>query len=521
MSSESNSIGWELNTKHIFVLSASGKPIFSYYGDEQEMVTTFGLVQAVISIVMSTGDSIKYIKAGGRKIVYFVEQSLYFICISSTNEPEVVLLKHLQFLYSQILLVLTSKVHDVFQNNPGTDLRELLGADTARLMRANAVVSGTSDASDITPIHIAFESLRHFACRSELRHEVFLSLRFCVENSGAALGILLYKDTLVCFSANAEMDFSISTGDAVLLTHFVANSASLRSSDQHWIPICLPEFNDRGFLQAYVSSLQVSVSEKAAESGFSLVLVAASGDPDVFRRLHKNRLYFEKTILEPSIAEGLLISSSMQQTLVDKFLEPSTSIHFMYKRYDSGSSSGRERRILGRRTNIASSQAQTASAPIPAQYLVSSMDALPFAQLCSQDSIWVHYQSLAMRIRSGASTAESSLFPPLTAAESSNAYTAVDSMEDSQDDNDPSVMTASPTKDAKFPNPLCGMPSADHALAYSVLSTGMVVVALATSDSELYVTYAGGITPVDASTMADLLSRTLHAESSQLFQLSA
>ena len=45
-------LGWEREVKkHIFILSSSGKPIFSRYGDEQEMVTTFGLLQAVVSIV--------------------------------------------------------------------------------------------------------------------------------------------------------------------------------------------------------------------------------------------------------------------------------------------------------------------------------------------------------------------------------------------------------------------------------------------------------------------------------------
>ncbi len=44
--------GWERKVKkHIFILSSSGKPIFTRYGDEQEMVTTFGLLQAVVSIV--------------------------------------------------------------------------------------------------------------------------------------------------------------------------------------------------------------------------------------------------------------------------------------------------------------------------------------------------------------------------------------------------------------------------------------------------------------------------------------
>ena len=84
------------------------KPIFSRYGDEQDLVTTFGLLQAVISIALDSGDTIRCIRAGSRKIVYFMKQSLYFVSISSTNEPEVVLLKQLHF--------------SVQSNAPGVDL---------------------------------------------------------------------------------------------------------------------------------------------------------------------------------------------------------------------------------------------------------------------------------------------------------------------------------------------------------------------------------------------------------------
>lgn len=383
-----NRLGWELHQKHIFILSASGKPIFSYYGDEQEMVTTFGLLQAVISIVLDSGDSIRYIKAGNRKIVFMVESSLYFVCISSTNEPEIVLLKQLQFLYSQILLVLTAKVHDVLRINPSTDLRHLLGADTTRLMKANPIAADASDVTYITPPYVTFESVKHFACKSDLRKEIFSSLKFCVENSGAASGLFLYKDALIAFSPNSDMELPMSTADLVLVTHFVANSASLRSSDQHWIPICLPDFNDKGFLQAYVSSLQVT-SQKASDSGFLLVLIAASADPDVFRKLHKNRLFFEKTISDPVIADGLQQSSAIQQNLVDKFLEPSNSIHFLYKRRSCGgggiasNGSASHSGLLNRRNSSIMQNAN--SAFIPAQYLASSMDGLPFEQSCSQN----------------------------------------------------------------------------------------------------------------------------------------
>ena len=50
---------WELRRKHVFILSSSGKPIYCNSGDEQELVTIFGLLQAVVSIVNDSGDSLK------------------------------------------------------------------------------------------------------------------------------------------------------------------------------------------------------------------------------------------------------------------------------------------------------------------------------------------------------------------------------------------------------------------------------------------------------------------------------
>lgn len=65
---------WELLPKHIFILTAAGKPVFSRHGDEQELVTIFGLLQAVYSISLDAGDQIKCIQAGSRTIIYMVKQ---------------------------------------------------------------------------------------------------------------------------------------------------------------------------------------------------------------------------------------------------------------------------------------------------------------------------------------------------------------------------------------------------------------------------------------------------------------
>jgi len=62
-------------------------------------------------------------------------------------------------------------------------------------------------------------------------------------------------------------------------------------------------------------------------------------------------------------------------------------------------------------------------------------------------------------------------------------------------------------------------PSSDHSLSYVILSTGMIIVALATSESELYITFPNMMTALEATTLADSLSRTLKADANHLFQI--
>jgi hypothetical protein len=176
--------GWELERKHIFILSSSGKPIFSRYGDEQELVTTFGLLQAVISITTTSNsnndniDQIKMIRAGNRKFVYYLKKSLYFILITSTNEPEIILIKHLKFLNKIILLVLTSKVYDVYKKNSCADIRDLLGIDTLRLISSSCY-------EILTPTNIVYNSINSIICNKELRDDIISHLSTSVNASNA------------------------------------------------------------------------------------------------------------------------------------------------------------------------------------------------------------------------------------------------------------------------------------------------------------------------------------------------
>ena len=55
-----DSASWALHRKHIFVLSSAGKPIFSRFGDESLLAPLAGVLQALISFVSESGDTIRY-----------------------------------------------------------------------------------------------------------------------------------------------------------------------------------------------------------------------------------------------------------------------------------------------------------------------------------------------------------------------------------------------------------------------------------------------------------------------------
>ena len=93
---------------------------------------------------------------------------------------------------------------------------------------------------------------------------------------------------------------SCSRADLHLIFNMVNSSTSFRSVPESWMPICLPKFNDRGFLHAYVSYLIPSYPGPASD----LCLVLVSPDRDKFFELSHCR----KMIVQVSITRGMGIA---------------------------------------------------------------------------------------------------------------------------------------------------------------------------------------------------------------------
>lgn len=99
---------WHLYPKHFFILSSSGKPVYSYHGDEASLVGLSALISALISVVSAQGDAVQHIRCGPALIVFRTHGPLYFVAASSLGEPATALKKQLELLHGQLVLVVTT-----------------------------------------------------------------------------------------------------------------------------------------------------------------------------------------------------------------------------------------------------------------------------------------------------------------------------------------------------------------------------------------------------------------------------
>lgn len=76
---------WLNKPEQIFVLSSSGKPIYTLHGCEDKLVTLFGVMQALVSVVQANQDVIMSIHAANAKFVFLVKGPLILVAVSRRN----------------------------------------------------------------------------------------------------------------------------------------------------------------------------------------------------------------------------------------------------------------------------------------------------------------------------------------------------------------------------------------------------------------------------------------------------
>nr|XP_029123913.1 vacuolar fusion protein MON1 homolog isoform X2 [Elaeis guineensis] len=272
------SVSWRKRKKHFFVLSHSGKPIYSRYGDEHKLAGFSATLQAIISFVENSGDCVKLVRAGNHQVVFLVKGPIYLVCISCTEEPYEGLRGQLELIYSQMLLILTKSVHRCFEKNPKFDMTSLLGG-------TDAVFSSLIHSFSWNPATF----LHAYTCLPLAygTRQAAGAILQDVAGSGVLFAMLMSKHKVV--SLVGAQKASLHPDDMLLLANFILSSESFRTSES-FSPICLPRYNPMAFLYAYVHFFDVDTY---------LTLLTTSSD--AFYHLKDCRIRIEAVLVKSNV----------------------------------------------------------------------------------------------------------------------------------------------------------------------------------------------------------------------------
>jgi len=240
-----DSDAWRSKKKHVFALSVAGKPIYTRYGNEDELVTLFGVMQALVSFIKDDDDSLRCLIAGKHKFVFVNRDPLILVAVGQTRESTRQLALNLNYAYNQILSVLTlATLTRILNDKPNFDLRRLLAGSEkfidSLLHRIETEPSIMLCSVRCLPLAASvrdqISNIISLSC-SKVRDLVFAIL---ITNSGQLITMVRMKK------------YFLHPGDLHLIFNLVYSSESFKSAES-WTPICLPRFDSGAFFHAHVS----------------------------------------------------------------------------------------------------------------------------------------------------------------------------------------------------------------------------------------------------------------------------
>ncbi|KAK4497320.1 hypothetical protein PRZ48_011770 [Zasmidium cellare] len=277
---------WKAKLKHFFILSASGKPVYSRHGDDQLISNYVGVAQTLISFYQGAKDPLKGFTAGSTRFVMLSKGPLNLVAISRLPESDAQLRSQLEALYMQILSTLTlPSMEKMFSNRPSTDLRRpLQGTDVLLDGLADGFTRGSPSA-----LLSALECLRMRKTNRKVINDTLLKVR----SPNLLYGLIVAAGRLV--SVVRPKKHSLHPGDLHLIFNMLFEAGSVRAGGgENWIPLCLPGFNNTGFLYMYVSFFAASETtttndEAPPEKDDELAIVLISANKEAFFELRKMR----------------------------------------------------------------------------------------------------------------------------------------------------------------------------------------------------------------------------------------
>ncbi|XP_014247243.1 protein SAND [Cimex lectularius] len=275
---------WRQNHKHVFILSSAGKPVYSRYGSEDKLATIFGVMQALVSFVQDSDDSIRSIHFEQNIMVFSIKGPIILVAVSNRKDSIEFISTQLTYVYNQIVSVLTlSRVTKIFEKRHNYDLRRLL-TGSERLIDHLLTFSETQPEFLLD----AVSCLKMQSAQREAISNAIIST--CSKIKTLVFAMLIGCNRLITLVRRKK--YSLQPSDLHLIFNLVNSSESFKTAES-WTPICLPNFDATGFLHGHVSYLaencQACLLLLTVDQNIFFELSAAK--KAIVEKLEKNQLF--------------------------------------------------------------------------------------------------------------------------------------------------------------------------------------------------------------------------------------
>ncbi|EXJ95312.1 hypothetical protein A1O1_00432 [Capronia coronata CBS 617.96] len=281
---------WKSKRKHFIILSAAGKPIYTRHGSDAVISSYVGIIQTIISSYLEWGDQLRSFRADGVLFTILSQSNLFLVGITSLPESEAQLRVQLEALYMQILSTLTlPTLTHIFSVRPSSDLRRpLQGTEVLLSSLADTFTKGSPSA-----LLSALECLKIRKSHRNVINNTMIRARV----DDLLYGLVVAGGRLV--SVIRPKKHSLHPSDLQLIFNMIFEAEGIKAGGgDSWVPICLPGFNNTGYLYMYVSFLdmrgdqarEMAANERIAKED-SVAIILLSANKESFEDLHSMKNY--------------------------------------------------------------------------------------------------------------------------------------------------------------------------------------------------------------------------------------
>ena len=261
--------------RHYLIMSDGGKPVYSRYGDPIENNSIFATLSAMITkyTIFNTNDNEKenlnVITNNKNKIVFLKKGQLIFIALSKKNDCTSLLFSQLEYLYFQLMSILTISFYSKLEDNPSKCLSTMGGTENL----FEQMIQYTS--KSFPALFNSYQVFNYFEFREKLNK---LSEEF---RGDALYCIIMTPYEIISLSRSNQID--VVPSDLVLIQNLIYSQEMLRTQESY-VPICLPGISEQGYIQFY---------SHFSEENIGIIFITENMDPLWFVKFQEqyNKLY--------------------------------------------------------------------------------------------------------------------------------------------------------------------------------------------------------------------------------------